>query len=198
MVKYTGINHLALATADLPSTIRFWRDLLGLRMVAGLGRPGYRQYFFELSDRDMILFFEWPDVEPLPDRDAGVPVTGPFAFDHVSLEVSSDEDLWELKDKLTAADIWVSEVVDHGFVHSLYTFDPNNVALELSARVPEVDLRATPILVDSDPCVEARQGPEPVAGVWPTVTRPTPESERTLYDGEADTVTRALRKVTQP
>jgi catechol 2,3-dioxygenase-like lactoylglutathione lyase family enzyme len=42
MVKYTGINHLAMATRDMDTTIRFWRDLLGMRLVAGLGRPGYR------------------------------------------------------------------------------------------------------------------------------------------------------------
>jgi catechol 2,3-dioxygenase-like lactoylglutathione lyase family enzyme len=62
MAKYTGINHLAMATRDMDSTIRFWRDLFGMRLVAGLGRPGYRQYFFEISEHDMIAFFEWPEV----------------------------------------------------------------------------------------------------------------------------------------
>ena len=46
MVKYTGINHLAMVTRDMDTTIRFWRDLLGLRLVAGLGGPKYRHYFF--------------------------------------------------------------------------------------------------------------------------------------------------------
>lgn len=117
MVHYTGINHLAMATRDMDRTIRFWRDLLGLRMVAGLGRPGYRHYFFEISAHDMIAFFEWPHVQEIPPKDHGVPVKGPFAFDHVSLEVESDEDLWELKDCLGASGNWVSEVVDHGFIH---------------------------------------------------------------------------------
>ncbi len=45
MVKYTGINHLAMATGDMDATIRFWRDLLGMRLVTGLGHPGYRHYF---------------------------------------------------------------------------------------------------------------------------------------------------------
>jgi len=31
MVKYTGINHLAMATRDMDTTLRFWRDLLGMR-----------------------------------------------------------------------------------------------------------------------------------------------------------------------
>ena len=73
-MRYTGINHLAMATADMDATIRFWRDLLGLRLVAGLGRPGYRHYFLEISPTDMLAFFEWPGVEPVAPKDHGVPV----------------------------------------------------------------------------------------------------------------------------
>lgn len=54
MVKYNGINHLAMATGDMDRTIRFWRDLLGMRLVAGLGKPGYRHYFFEMTDSTFI------------------------------------------------------------------------------------------------------------------------------------------------
>ena len=57
MATYTGINHLAMVTADMDATIRFWRDLLGMRLVAGLGHPGYRHYFFEITAHDMIAFF---------------------------------------------------------------------------------------------------------------------------------------------
>ena len=49
MFKYNGINHVALATSDMDKTIRFWRDLLGMRLIAGVGNPGRRQYFFEIS-----------------------------------------------------------------------------------------------------------------------------------------------------
>lgn len=49
MVKFNGVNHLAMATGDMDRTIRFWRDLLGMRLVAGLGQPGYRHYFFRKS-----------------------------------------------------------------------------------------------------------------------------------------------------
>ncbi len=56
MIKYNGVNHLAMATGDMDKTIRFWRDLLGMRLVAGLGQPGYRHYFFEISENDLIAF----------------------------------------------------------------------------------------------------------------------------------------------
>ena len=41
MAKFTGVNHLAMATGDMDKTVRFWRDLVGMRLVAALGRPGF-------------------------------------------------------------------------------------------------------------------------------------------------------------
>jgi len=87
MIRFTGVNHLALVTGDMDATVRFWRDLLGMRLVAGLGRPGYRHYFFEVSAHDMVAFFEWPGVDKLPEKDHGVPVRGPYGFDHVAIEL---------------------------------------------------------------------------------------------------------------
>jgi len=184
MITYTGVNHLAMATQDMDMTIRFWRDLLGMRLVAGLGRHGYRHYFFEISDHDMIAFFEWPEVEKIQEKDHGVPVKGPFAFDHVSFEVAGDADLWELKDRLEAADLWVSEVLDHGFIHSIYTFDPNNIPIEFSAAVPGVDVRKNPKMRDKGPSVIAQEGPEPQPGHWPAPAQLTPQADRRIYPGE--------------
>ena len=182
-MRYTGINHLAMATADMDATIRFWRDLLGLRLVAGLGRPGYRHYFLEISPTDMLAFFEWPGVEPIAPKDHGVPVKGPFAFDHVSIGVRDRNDLWEIKDRLEAAGFWVSEVIDHGFIFSVYSFDPNNIAIEFSCPVPGVDISSHPIMADRHPAATAREGAEPQLGKWPAPT-PTPLTERRIYPGE--------------
>ena len=183
MVKYNGVNHLAFATGDMDKTIRFWRDLLGLRLVAGLGQPGYRHYFFELSSTDLVAFFEWGGVEPLPPKDHGAPVRGPFGFDHVSFGVESEDDLWELKDKLEAAGFRPSDVIDHGFIHSIYSFDPNGIPIEFSHDVQEVDVRAQPQMRDSSPTAEAMKGDDPQKGVWPEVKKKTPASERTVYPG---------------
>ena len=184
MVTYSGINHLAMATRDMDRTIRFWRDLLGMRLVAGLGRPGYRHYFFEISENDMIAFFEWAGVDTIPEKDHGVPVKGPFAFDHVSFALEGEQDLWELKDRLGAAGFWVSEVVNHGFIHSIYSFDPNNIPIEFSAPVAGVDIRKNPKMKDKSPSSVAREGPDPQGGTWPEVISPTPPEDRLVYPGE--------------
>ena len=184
MVKYKGINHLAMATRDMDMTIRFWRDLLGMRLVASLGRPGYRHYFFEISEHDMIAFFEWPDVDKAPEKDHGFPVKGPFIFDHVSFEVESDDDLWTLKERLEASHIWVSEVINHGFIHSIYTFDPNNIPIEFSAPVPDVDIKKHPKLRDKEPTSVALEGSEPQSGHWPENGDSILDEDRKIYPGE--------------
>lgn len=47
-MKFNGINHLAMATRDMDRTIRFWRDLLGTRLVAGLGQNGSNLFFLSV------------------------------------------------------------------------------------------------------------------------------------------------------
>lgn len=194
MISYTGVNHLAFATGDMDTTIRFWRDLLGMRLVAAMGSPGYRHYFFEISKQDMVAFFEWPDVTPGQDKDHGAPVIGPHTFDHVSIGVATDDDLWEIKDMLDAAGIWVSEVVDHGFIHSVYSFDPNNIPIEFSAPVAGLDIRKEPVMVDSEPTSEARKGVDPVPCVWPAVTSPVPLESRVVYEGMGSELAEGIKK----
>ena len=183
VAKFNGVNHLAMATGDMDSTIRFWRDLLGMRLVAGLGEPGYRHYFFQLSDTDLVAFFEWPRIKPVPKKDHGRPVKGPFIFDHVSFGVEKEEKLWDLKDKLKAAGFQVSDVIDHGFIHSIYSFDPNGIPIEFSANVPGRDVRKSPAMVDASPSKVTLEGPEPHPDKWPAVKRSTPKSERAVYLG---------------
>lgn len=183
-MRYSGINHLAMATGDMEGTIRFWRDLLGMKLLAGLGKPGYRHYFFEISERDMIAFFEWPDVKPVEEKEHGRSVAGPFVFDHVAFGVDTQDDLWEIKERISAAGVWVSEVIDHGFIHSIYSFDPNGIPIEFSWSVEGVDLRKNPVMKDSDPSDIAKEGPQPRYDAWPSVTAPTPRDERRVYPGQ--------------
>lgn len=183
MVSYNGINHLAMATGDMDRTIRFWRDLLGMRLVAGLGQPGYRHYFFQISDSDLIAFFEWQGTEPVPDKEHGRPVKGPFIFDHVSFGVETEEDLWALKDRLEAAQLNVSDMIDHGFIHSIYTHDPNGIPIEFSCNVPGIDIRKDPQMKDEAPSDITLEGPEPLMEKWPTINSPTPLHERIVYPG---------------
>jgi len=193
-VKFDGVNHLAMATGDMDKTIRFWRDLLGMRLVAGLGQPGYRHYFFEFSKTDLLAFFEWLGVEPVQEKDHGQPVSGPFIFDHVSFGVETEEDLWALKDKLPAAGFWVSGMIDHGFIHSIYAFDPNGMPIEFSHNVEDVDVRKNPSMKDTVPSAAAREELTPHPQKWPSVAAPTPKEERAVYPDAGSELFHGIKK----
>lgn len=111
-------------------------------------------------------------------------VSGPFVFDHVSFGVETEDELWTLKDRIDAAGFWVSEVIDHGFIHSIYSFDPNGIPIEFSCNVREIDIRKKPVLTDSEPTETAREGADQNLDAWPAVLRPTPVEERRIYPGE--------------
>ncbi len=181
-INFNGVNHLAMATGDMDKTIRFWRDLLGMRLVAGLGQPGYRHYFFEISPYDLLAFFEWRGVEPMIKKEHGRPVRGKFGFDHVSFGVEGEDDLWNLKAKLEAAGFEVSDVINHGFIHSIYTYDPNNIPIEFSYNVPGINIRKEPKMGDIQPTKAAVEGPDPQEK-WPEVKKVTPPDERIVYEG---------------
>lgn len=181
--RYTGFHHLAFVTADMDATIRFWRDLLGMRLVYTQGRPGYRQYFFQVAGSSLISFFEWPDAERVGYRRHGEAPTGPREFDHISIGVASREALVEIGNALAEADFPVSDVIDHGFILSIYAYDPNHIPIEFSCDVPGIDVCARPVMRDEAPSATALEGPEPVPDRWP---RPAPPAadEWVTVDGE--------------
>jgi catechol 2,3-dioxygenase-like lactoylglutathione lyase family enzyme len=156
-----------MVTGDMDRTIRFWRDLLGMRLVAGLGSPGYRHYFFQLSDRDLVAFFEWSDIKPMPEKDHG---------------------------KLDAAGFEVSDVIDHGFIHSIYSFDPNGIPIEFSVNVQGRDIRKNPIVIDRNPSNVTLEGSDPIPGNWPKVNTPTPQSMRRIYPGAGSELFHGMKK----
>jgi catechol 2,3-dioxygenase-like lactoylglutathione lyase family enzyme len=177
-MKFKGINHLAMVTGDMEKTIRFWRDLIGMRLVSGFGKDGFRHYFFEIDEKNTIAFFEWDGAQPVTQKHHGVPVKGPIVFDHIAFGVDSSDELWEIKDKLQAAGFECSDVIDHTFIHSIYAFDPNGIPIEFCYDVKGYDIRKNPEIKDDHPIQAAQEGPEPQPGKWPGVVRPTPEEER--------------------
>ena len=131
--RWRGINHLALVTTDMDATVRFYHGTLGARLVATLGTPALRHYFFELAPQCTIAFFEYADttLEPFT-KAAGVPDQRAPQFDHVALNLPDEDSLHDLRRRLKSADCEVTDIVDHGVVRSVYFVDPNGIALEAS------------------------------------------------------------------
>jgi catechol 2,3-dioxygenase-like lactoylglutathione lyase family enzyme len=132
-LHWRGINHLALVTTDMDATVRFYHGVLGARLVAHLGNGSFRHYFFEIGQENTLAFFEYKGVELEPfAKPAGVPDRRAIQFDHLSLNLPDEEALLQLRDRLKSAGCEVTDVVDHGFIRSVYFTDPNGIALEAS------------------------------------------------------------------
>ena len=148
--KWRGVNHLALITANMDATTRFYVGVLGARLVATIGTPTFRHYFFEIGAGNTIAFFEYQGVELEQfAKPAGIPNPQASQFDHLSLAVADEEALLELRERLKRADCEVTDVVDHGIMHSIYFTDPNGIALEASWWTTDPTGRASLSLDDT-------------------------------------------------
>jgi catechol 2,3-dioxygenase-like lactoylglutathione lyase family enzyme len=156
--RWRGVNHLALVTSDMDATVRFYAGVLGARLVATVGTPAFRHYFFEFGTNSTLAFFEYRDVEPDSyAKPAGIPVPEASQFDHLSFDLVDEEALQDLRERLKQANCEVTDVVDHGFIRSIYFTDPNGIALEASYWTldptghAEVSLDDPRLFGDSDP-----------------------------------------------
>jgi catechol 2,3-dioxygenase-like lactoylglutathione lyase family enzyme len=146
-VRWAGLNHLALITDDMDTTTRFWHGVLGAPLVATIGNDSFRHYFFDVGQGATVAFFEYHGHQVNRfAKPAGIPDTRAVQFDHVSLNLPTEDALQALRQRLLTQGCDVTEVIDHGLMRSIYFTDPNGIALEASwwvhdptGQVPEPD-----------------------------------------------------------
>ena len=137
--RWRGINHLALITPDMDATVRFYHGVLGARLVATIGTPGFRHYFFDFGAEQTVAFFEYRDtpIEPYA-KAAGVPDERAIQFDHLSFNLTDEHALEELQKRLKEHGCEVTDVIDHQIMRSIYFTDPHGIALEASWWVTDI------------------------------------------------------------
>jgi catechol 2,3-dioxygenase-like lactoylglutathione lyase family enzyme len=139
MPAIKGLHHWAYRCRDAEETRHFYEDILGLPLAHVIKEdyvPSTGEYcpyvhiFFELGDGSCVAFFDLGDnTATKPDPDT------PRWVNHLALEVESLDKLKEAKARLEAAGVEVLGITDHGFVRSIYFFDPNGVRLELTCKM---------------------------------------------------------------
>ncbi len=160
---WRGINHLALITTDMDRTVRFYHGVLGARLVATIGTPGFRHYFFEFGPEQTVAFFEYKGVELKPfAKPAGVPDPHAVQFDHLSFNLPDEHALEALRRRLKEHGCEVTDVVDHQVMRSIYFTDPDGIALEASWWVVDAtgrdsDYRDDSLFGDPDPVPAVRE-----------------------------------------
>ncbi|HEX8968652.1 MAG TPA: VOC family protein [Chloroflexota bacterium] len=131
------MNHVAYVTWNTAETVRFYTDVLGMRLVGHATGdetstgPSSRflHTFFEMEDGSCVAFFEIDGV----DRETHVSPVPNWAR-HLALNVGSLDELESWTQRLRANDVDVISR-DHGTWKSIYFFDPNAIRIELTYQV---------------------------------------------------------------
>ncbi len=141
------IHHLALRCRDAEQTRWFYEDILGLKLAAALSlekSPGTEQerpflhLFLELGDGNYIAFFD----EPGHAKPEHFELKDSFDI-HIAFETDSAESMLAWKEKIAAAGDFIFGPIDHDFVESVYFFDPNGYALEITHKTATARCSAT-------------------------------------------------------
>jgi catechol 2,3-dioxygenase-like lactoylglutathione lyase family enzyme len=134
-----GVNHIAIAVKDIEATHRFYTEAMGFALVkveiVPKGESFTRHVFYSTgSARDQMIAF-W-DLSKVSDpatlktdicRDLGLaPLTN-----HLAFSASDVADLMRRKERWLASGHDVLEI-DHGWIHSIYTEDPDGIAVEFA------------------------------------------------------------------
>ncbi len=162
-VHWRGVNHLALITTDMDATVRFWHGVLDARLVVTLATDAFKHYFFEIAPGNTVAFFEYKGQKiDTFAKPAGVPYEHAAQLDHISFNLPDEDALLRLSNRLKEHGCEVTDVVDHGFLRSIYFNDPNGIALEATWWVLDptgrpVDYNDDRLFSDPDPVPAVRE-----------------------------------------
>lgn len=142
--KVLGAHHVAYRARNAEETRAFYEDILGLPLAtvvrdrAGPEDQGGKEFlhlFFQMADGNFIAFFV---VDEDPPEKIWRMKDGIRDY-HYAMEVEDMDQLMAFKARLEEAAVPVFGPIDHEFVHSIYFWDPNGVALEFTTRDPNYD-----------------------------------------------------------
>jgi glyoxylase I family protein len=132
------LHHLAYRCRNAEETRHFYEDMVGLPLIHVIKEervPSTGEYcpyvhiFFALKDGSCLAFFDLGDGKAsVPDPET------PAWVNHVAFELASLDDVLAMKQRLDTHGVDVIGPTDHGFVKSIYFFDPNGIRVEFTCR----------------------------------------------------------------
>lgn len=180
-IQARGLHHFAWRCRDAEETRYFYEDILGLPLVhvvkeeivpsTGEHCP-FVHLFFEFADHSHIAFFDLGD-NAVTQQDPHTPGW----VNHFAMELASETEVAQMRERLLAHGVEVVGVTDHHFIRSIYFFDPNGLRLELTVR-----LDAAPI---ADYVEQKRRIAHEELAAW------TRDKARGLRPGQSGTSSRA-------
>jgi catechol 2,3-dioxygenase-like lactoylglutathione lyase family enzyme len=119
-----GVHHVALLSADVERTIRFYQDVLGFpltELFENRDHPGSTHFFFDIGNGNALAFFDFPGLD-LGDY---AEVLG--GLHHLAISVSPDD--WARQKAALEAEGVDLQLIDT----SMYFRDPDGARIELIA-----------------------------------------------------------------
>src|SRR3954452_1264143 len=159
-----GFNHIALVCRDMAETVKWYEDMLGMKLVKTLELPGGRgqHFFLDMGNGvDGIACFWFPTA---PEGVVGESLQGPNGvtsigtMNHLAFDVPPEK-FDEYRDKLESKGVDVTRVINHCnsldgghkpdydpntdngdvFIRSMYFKDPNGTLLEFACWTKVLD-----------------------------------------------------------
>ena len=158
-----GLNHVALVCSDMPRTIDFYTNVLGLKLTKSFDLPGGlgQHFFFSMGGRECLAFFWFTEAEkrvpgvsnPRSNIDPALVFADPTAItsshgsmNHFAFNVPADK-IDGYRQKLIDKGVDVSPIMHHDnsemqasadvhkgtWVSSIYFTDPDGILLEFAA-----------------------------------------------------------------
>jgi len=121
-----GVHHIALISKNVEETIQFYQEFLGfplVELVENRDYAGSSHFFFDIGNRNMLGFFDFPGHPhpPFEETIGGV--------QHLAISISPAQ-FDAAKKKLDEAGVDYLGP-DRGVEESMYFRDPNGVNVEL-------------------------------------------------------------------
>ena len=126
-VKTGGVNHLALISSDLDATIRFYTEILGMkliRIIQNRDEPTSTHIFLDMGGGNLLAFFDFPE------KDTNKTIRGVGSMHHVALKATREnfqKTLATLEKKGVQQSLHGSREAG-----SVYLRDPDDILLEIT------------------------------------------------------------------
>jgi catechol 2,3-dioxygenase-like lactoylglutathione lyase family enzyme len=174
-----GVHHAAFLCFDAGETREFYEKVCGLKTVAAFTFDGivdtpvkvrYMHIFFEMADGNCVAFFDLPNKL----RPNDFKRTSGFKH-HIAMTVATEAEMLEFKRRWEAAGYPVDGPLDHHFVKSIYTYDPNGIQVEITVKAKDYDA----IMAHEQSIVEETMA------AWEVETRPNKDAYRAMQAAAA-------------